>query len=85
MKKDNKTGYQMGYQMGYQTGYQTGFEMYTLNNVYTTMYLNNVFKQCIETMLKDNSIFDNMPVLPFFLWLKVNYTVHYIPMLTIKV
>ena len=46
MKKDNKTGYQMGY----QTGYQTGFEMCTLNNVYTTMYLNNVLKQCIKTM-----------------------------------
>jgi hypothetical protein len=61
--------------MGYQTGYQTGYEMYTLNNVYTTMYLNNVFKQCIETMLKDNSIFSNMQMLLFFLWLKVNYTV----------
>lgn len=29
---------------------QTGFKMCTLNNVYTTMYLNNVFKQCIKTM-----------------------------------
>jgi hypothetical protein len=62
-----------------QTVYQTGYEMYTLNNVYTTMYLNNVFKQCIETMLKDNSIF-HMPMLLFSLWFSVNNTVHYIHM-----
>lgn len=49
-----------------QTGYQTGYEMYTLNNVYTTMYLNNVLKQCIETMLKDNSIFHMQMLLSFF-------------------
>lgn len=49
-----------------QMGYKTGFEMCTLNNVYTTMYLNNVFKQCIETMLKDSSIFSNMQMLLSF-------------------
>lgn len=66
--------------MGYQTGYQTGFEMYTLNNVYTTMYLNNVFKQCIETMLKDSSIFSNMQMLLFFLCFSVTTAAYYIPM-----
>jgi hypothetical protein len=39
MKKDIKTGYQMVQ----QTVYQTGYEMYTLNNVYTTMFI----QQCI--------------------------------------
>ena len=34
----------------------------------------------IEIKEKDNSIFGNMPMLLFFLWLAVNYTVHYIPM-----
>jgi hypothetical protein len=38
----------------------------------------------IEIKEKDNSIFGNMPMLLFFLWLAVNYTVHYIPMLTIN-
>ena len=50
--------------MGYQMGYQTGYQMCTLNNVYKTMYLNNVLKQCIKTMIKDNSI--DMPMLLSF-------------------
>lgn len=81
MKKDIKTGYQMVQQTGYQTGYQT----YTLNNVYTTMYLNNVLKQCIETMLKDNSIFSNMQMLLLsFFYNRVNRATSVAPMLTIN-
>lgn len=71
--------------MGYQTGYQTGYEMYTLNNVFKTMYLNNVLKQCIETMLKDNSIFSNMQMLlSFFFNSRVNRATSVAPMLTIN-
>ena len=80
MKKDIKTGYQMVQQMGYQTGYQT----YTLNNVYTTMYLNNVLKQCIETMLKDNSIFSNMQILFLSFFSRVKKATQVAPMLTNK-
>lgn len=80
MKKDIKTGYQMGYQTGYQMGYQT----YTLNNVYTTMYLNNVLKQCIETMLKDNSIFHMPMLLSFFSNSRENRATQVAPMLTNK-
>ena len=80
MKKDIKTGYQMGYQMGYQTGY----EMYTLNNVYTTMYLNNALKQCIETMLKDKSIFSNMQILLLSFFRRVKKATQVAPMLTNK-
>ena len=64
---------------------QTGYEMYTLNNVYTTMYLNNAFKQCIETMLKDNSIFGNMQILlSFFSNSRENRATNVAPMLTNK-
>ena len=80
MKKDIKTGYQMGY----QTGYQTGYEMYTLNNVFKTMYLNNVLKQCIETMLKDNSIFSNMQMLLLSFFNRENRATNVAPMLTNK-
>ena len=80
MKKDIKTGYQMVQQMGYQTGY----EMYTLNNVYTTMYLNNVFKQCIETILKDNSIFSNMQILLLSFFSRENRATNVAPMLTLN-
>ena len=70
--------------MGYQMGYQTGYEMYTLNNVYTTMYLNNVLKQCIETMLKDSSIFGNMQILFLSFFSRVKKATQVAPMLTIN-
>lgn len=38
----------------------------------------------IETKEKDNSIFDNMPMLPFFLCFSVTTAAYYIPMLTIN-
>lgn len=64
---------------------QTGFEMCTLNNVYTTMYLNNVLKQCIKTILKDSSIFGNMPMLlSFFSNSRENRATNVAPMLTNK-
>lgn len=67
-----------------QTGYKTGYEMYTLNNVFKTMYLNNVFKQCIETMLKDKSIFSNMQILLLSFFRRVKKATQVAPMLINK-
>lgn len=80
MKKDIKTGHQMVQQTVYQTGYKT----YTLNNVFKTMYLNNVLKQCIETMLKDNSIFHMPMLLSFFSKNREYRATNVAPMLTIN-
>jgi hypothetical protein len=68
----------MGFNMEHQKEHQ---------KVHLKQCIKQCLKQCLETKfetkLKDNSIF-HMPMLLFFLWFKVNYTVRIDPMLTIN-
>jgi hypothetical protein len=69
----------MGFNMEHQKEHQ---------KVHLKQCIKQCLKQCLETKfetkLKDNSIFGNMPMLLFFLWLAVTTSVCYIPMLNIN-